>query len=354
MRVPISSSLAAVTVAKAVALTAATLTFAVTLTACASATTPQAASGPSPSPGDPTPAAAAIRPSASPLMATLPGSAVTRLASAVPPPSGTRTEAAALARQLLARLILPPGARRLPQTPLPRSLTGLGFAGSAATPSLDQYRLFALGQPMNAAAAFLAAHVPPGLAEGGTGSESGPGGALQDVTFVDQRLPAGIASVQVVLSVVPAAASFSGGGSVLRADAQVIWYPPRTAAEYIDPARYHAVTITVSIWGRHPHTVHQVVTSRAFIARLAGALDRMRAEPLESIACPAIFAEYRLAFSVSPGTRPVVVVSANQPGCGGAGITVNGRQQPPLADPGTVAALADSVVKVTWQLLQTT
>jgi hypothetical protein len=98
-------------------------------------------------------------------------------------------------------------------------------------------------------------------------------------------------------------------------------------------------------------TVHQVVTSQAFIARLAEALNRMQAEPLAALSCPAIFAEYKLAFSVSRSSPPVVVVSANQAGCGGAGITVNGRQQPPLTDDGArVAALTDQVVKVTWQL----
>jgi hypothetical protein len=297
MRVPISASLAAVTLATAV-----------TLTACASPP-PQATSGPSPSPGDPTPAAA-------------------------------------LARQLLARLILPPGARRLPQTPVPSSLTTPFTGNGDVTPSLDQYQLFALTQPMAAAAAFLATHVPSGLDQGGTGSGGGPGGVtMQEVTYSDHEVPAGIAGAQLVLTVVPASA-----GSLLRADAQITWYPPRTAAEYIDPARYHVLSITVSIWGRHPHTVHQIVTSQAFITRLASALNRMRAEPLGTIACPAIFAEYRLAFSVSRTSRPVVVVTANETGCGGAGITVNGRPQPPLTDPGTVAALIDQVVRVAWQL----
>ena len=129
------------------------------------------------------------------------------------------------------------------------------------------------------------------------------------------------------------------------------WYPPRTAAEYIDPARYHVLSITVWIGGRRIHTVHKVVMSQAFIARLAEALNRMQAEPLGATGCPAIWAEYTVAFSVSRSSRPVVVVSANETGCGGAGITVNGQQQPPLVDQGgTVAALVDQVVKVTWQL----
>jgi hypothetical protein len=75
----------------------------------------------------------------------------------------------------------------------------------------------------------------------------------------------------------------------------------------------------------------------------------MQAEPLGTVACPAIFAEYRLAFSVSRASRPVVVVSWNEIGCGGVGITVNGRSQPPLTGQGgTVAALVDHVVHVSW------
>jgi hypothetical protein len=267
-------------------------------------------------------------------------------APAVPgPPSGTQAQAAALARLLLARLILPSGADRLPQTPLPPSLSGSWYAGAVVTPSLDQYRVYELTQPMAAAAAFLAVRVPAGLAQVATGQYGNSGDVVEmDVTDLDQHVPAGIASAQVVLSVVPA----RSGGSYLRADAQIIWYPPRTAAEYIDPARYHALTITVSISGGRPDTVHKVVTSQAFIARLAEALDRMQAEPLGTVSCPAIFAEYQLAFSVSRHSRPVVVVSANNAGCPGAGITVNGQQQPLLTDDGAeVAALADQQVTVT-------
>jgi hypothetical protein len=321
MRAPVLTS--------AIQAVATALAAAVTLAACGSVTTPPATGADSPPGG--TPPAVTTRPASG-----NPG-----------PPAGSRAEAAALARLLLSRLILPPGATRLPQTALPPSLTGTAFAGADVTPSLDQYQLFALRQPMGAAAAFLAAHVPAGTAQGGTGSGSGPGGVtMQDVTYLAQHVPAGIAGAQLVLTVVPA----SSGGSLLRADAQIIWYPPRTAAEYIDPDRYHVLSITVSVYGRRPHTVHKVVTSRAFIARLAAALNRMQAEPLGVIACPAIFADYRLSFSVSRSSRPVVVVSANETGCGGASITVNGHQQPPLADRGTIAALADQVVTVTWQL----
>jgi hypothetical protein len=299
----------------------AAVSLAVALTACGSVVTPPA-TGPSPS--------------------------VARSAAAIPgPPAGSRAEAAALARQLLARLRLPPGARRLPSEPLPASLSepAVEYAGGSA--SLDQHRLFVLTQPMAAAASSLAAQVPPGLGESGTGRESGPDGVtMQEVGYQPRSVPAGIVSAQLVLTVVPGAS----GGSLLRADAQVTWYPPRSAAEYIDPARYHVLSLVVTIFGRHPHTVRKVVTSQAFIARLAETLDRSQAEPTGTVACPADFEDYQLSFSVSQSSRPAVTVRASEAGCGGAQVAVNGQSQPSLADDGAVGALVRQVVPVTPEI----
>ena len=57
----------------------------------------------------------------------------------------------------------------------------------------------------------------------------------------------------------------------MRADAQVFWIPARTAAEYIDPARYHALQISVTVYN-HGCTIRRVVTSQPAIRRLADAL----------------------------------------------------------------------------------
>lgn len=314
--------------AAAIRAVAVTVAATVALAACGSVVAPPA-SGPRSSP-DGTPRAIA-----------------TRSAPAFPgPPAGSRAEAAALARLMLSRLRLPPGARR-PPGPLPPSLSQPAMEIAGGTASLDQHQLFALAQPMDTAAAYLAAHVPADLTPGGTGESSGPDGVtMREVSDMVRSLPAGIAGAQLVLTVVPA----TSGGSLLRADAQVIWYPPRSAAEYIDPARYHVLSITVSVYGRRPHTVRKVVTSQAFITRLAQALDRMQAEPPGVVACPADFEDYQLSFSVSAHSRPAVVVSANGSGCGGAQVTVDGRAQPALADHGTVAALVRQVVSATPEI----
>ncbi len=268
------------------------------------------------------------------------------LGSAAPgitaPPAGNRAEADALARALLSRLRLPAGTRRLPQTPVPPYLSQP--ASEAAGAQLDEHRFFAVAESPGALSSYLVAHVPDGMTSAGTGQSSGPGQPTElDVSYQARPVPAGIYSAQVVLTIVPD----SSGGSHLRADAQVIWYPSRTAAEYVDPARYHVLTMTVTIYGQKPRTIHTVVTSQADIARLAAALDRSPAEPPVYISCPAIFVSYQLDLSVSRHARPDVVIFTNSIGCGGTAITVDGRRQPALADRGAVAAVANQALGYT-------
>jgi hypothetical protein len=267
-------------------------------------------------------------------------------APAIPaPPAGSRAEAAALAASLLSRLPLPAGARRLPPTPVPASVSEPASQYADGATSLDEHELFAVAQPLDALAAAAAARVPAGLSEDGTGYASGPGGVtMREVDYQPQSVPAGIYSAQLVLTMAPA-----GSGSLLRADAQVTWYPPRSSAEYIDPGRFHVLTITVTLFGQRVRTVRKVVTSQALIARLAEALDRSRAEPPVTFSCPLIFATYQLALSVSPDRPPVVVISATRWPCGGSRITVDGKPQPPLADDGAVVAVADQALGFTPQ-----
>jgi hypothetical protein len=129
----------------------------------------------------------------------------------------------------------------------------------------------------------------------------------------------------------------------------VIWYPPRSAAEYIDPARYHVLTVSVTIFNPRLHTISKVMTSRAAITELADTLNRSRVEPITFSFCPVIFANYRLGFAVSAHSEPVVVVTATRNPCLGAQITVDGRKQPPLQDEATVVAIADRLLGFTPQ-----
>jgi hypothetical protein len=253
-------------------------------------------------------------------------------------PTGSRAEAAQLARRMLSRLRLPAGARRVPSAPV---RSGLLWAG--AVKALDLHEFFEMPQPMATVAALLASHVPTGMSLASTSELGDPAGVEEQyVSYTPRRVQTGIYMAQLALSVAPAP-----GGSIVRADAQVIWYPPRSAGEYIDPARYHALAITVTAYGIRPRTRSIIVTSRSAIADIAAALNRSPVVPVREAYCPGNVMDYRLALAVSPQARPMVMVYATRQPCLGVRIVVDGRVQPPLQDGGKVVGIADRLLAVT-------
>jgi hypothetical protein len=252
-------------------------------------------------------------------------------------PTGSKAEAAGLARRMLSRLRLPAGARRIPYAPL---RPGLLWAGAAK--AVDLHEFFETARPVATVAAALDSHVPTGMGLAST-SELGDTAGVEEqyVSYAQRRVLTGIYMAQLALSVAPAP-----GGSTVRVDAQVIWYPPRSAAEYIDPARYHALTITATAYGTRPGTRGMIVTSRSAIADVAAALNRSPVVPVQVANCPATLVAYRLAFAVTRQARPAVVAYATLQACVGVRVIVDGRVQPPLQDGGKVAGIAGRLLGV--------
>lgn len=243
----------------------------------------------------------------------------------------------ALARLILSRIRLPAGARLLPPAPVPAALRHPALLGGAAA-AFDRHTLYALPETMSTVASFLMAHLPRGMSQFSVGTLSGPGGPeSQDISYTVRSVPGGVYTAQLAVTIAPR----TSGGSVLRADAQVLWYPPRTAAEYIDPARYHVLTITVRIWGTKPHTIRKVVTSQAAIAQVADVLDTSRALPSTTISCPVPVAYFRLSFAVTKEGQPGVIVDVSQWPCEGVQIRADGHRQPSLQDATAVVTVVD-------------
>ena len=182
------------------------------------------------------------------------------------PPTTTKQQAERLAQELLSRAPLPAGARRTTGPPV----KALGRSVSTASRAARPWRCTGCGrsrQPMNAVNTFLKSMCPAGMAVSGSG-QSGqlgrrpgantkvpsepPGGGVQPgnvgtvteeyVSYLLERPPAGVSAATVSMAVAPAG---TRGGSELRADVQVIWFPPRSTAEHV-PAGMRAVTITAS------------------------------------------------------------------------------------------------------------
>jgi hypothetical protein len=253
-------------------------------------------------------------------------------------PSGARAEALRLARQLMAKNPLQPGARRLPQRPVPSGLRQMpDYYGVKSI--VDVYRLYALPASMRRVAAFVGAHAPAGMKSGGTGSTADRGVTTEmDVSYFLNRPPRGISSAGLFDSIVPG----PHGSALLRVDAEVIWYPPRPAAEHLAAKDYRSVLIDAILAGKS-RPILRTFTSRAIIGKLTRLLNGLPASPGGVVPCPAEFVTYTLTFEPAAG-QPKVVVDTSD--CLSDTISVGGVSQPPLVNDGRVETLAGKLMHV--------
>ena len=240
------------------------------------------------------------------------------------PPQGSRAASLALARRMLGQLRRPPGSRVARPRPVPQYLR-TPAQSFAVVHRVDRKRFDTSPRSMRASDAYLIKHVPAGYRRWATGSESQNGRiVLEVVVYSPKALPRGVAVADLAVGIVPG----RHGGSVLRADGEVAWYPPRSAAERLRPAAYRAVTITRTGPGsRHPKT--RTFRSRGDLARLARVLNALPASDGGSSSCPVVASD-RLVFRPKAG-QPRFVVMAS--GCATDTVAVAGRDQPSLADP---------------------
>jgi hypothetical protein len=269
------------------------------------------------------------------------------------PPTGSRSQARTLAVVLLSRLVLPPGAREIRPQGLPQLLPQPNIA-SGGTHRADVHWLFSLRQPMPAVQNFLEARVPAGMRLSSYSlsppSDPGPltpGGRTADpssatgesVSFQPGSLPAGIYFAELSASVVPGA----NGGSLLRADAAVIWYPHRSTAEYLNARRFRAVRISAALLNPRAHTVTRTFTSGAVTGRLARMLNGLPAAPYQPPSRPIIVATFRFTFVPAALAAPRVVVTPT--GCLTVQVAVGGVDQRLLWG-------GDQLISVAMRLLQ--
>jgi hypothetical protein len=253
------------------------------------------------------------------------GSQVRTLAADQGPVTLTRQQGDALARTLLAEAPLPPGAQVF--TGKPPAALGQPPMGGLGDPSAELHALWTVSEPMSAVDAFWGRSEPAGMTSNGSGQNTSYGAVTQEfVGYQLDRMPTGVNVATLSMTVTPAGPD----ASAIRADVQVIWYPPRSAAEYI-PASLSAVTITTStLDGQGGGT--QTFTAPAVVQRLEAMLNGAYAVPLGSVfPCPLEQVSYRLDFATAPGAAPSVVVTDT--GCPGLGITVAGHAEPSLEIP---------------------
>lgn len=237
--------------------------------------------------------------------------------------------ARAYARTMLAALRLPPAARKTSWSP--RSVRPM--LPAPLSDVIDLRTFYRISWSIIRVDAFLQANIPPGLRIGDTGQASHAGIPLtESVDYNPRTPPPGIYQATVATTVVAA----TSGGSLIRVDAQVAWYPPRSAAEHLDAALYRAVIITAPT--RHsgpPDPAVRTFASSTVIRRFATILNNMPAEPSIAENCGAMSYNdaYRLAFTPKTSQEPKVVVTTSV--CSIDSVVVGGRAQPSLLDNGS-------------------
>lgn len=276
--------------------------------------------------GTSTPAAVTSRPSVQPAAREQPPW----------PPGGSPALARSVGRRMLASMVLPPGSRHVGARRMPERAEVIG-----SNSLVDLSSFFVVPISMQAVAAFLNGNPPAGFLADGTGTTSSRQGAVEEMVSYHLRAPpTGITSDSMLLV---SLAAGPHGSTVARADAEVVWYPPRSAAEYLRAVDIRSARITATFLNPRVRHFARVVTSRRAIARLAALLNGMRATDYSARYCPMIDASYRVTFA-GRGGQPRVVVDAS--GCATDGVAVNGAAQPPLWDP------ANRLIKALHRLLR--
>ena len=263
--------------------------------------------------------------------AARPTAQTTRTALATRAPAGSRAAALTLARQLLSRLVVPAGSQPVQPSPVPPPVS-VSSAEDSSPYTVDLHRFVLVREPAATVHSFLLGHVPAGMDWYGSGLAPGTTNTVTVlwVAYRPRSAESGLTDAQLGTAALPSAS----GNTLIRADASVSWFPPRSAAEQLSAARFRSVTVTATEVIPQPRTVTRTFTSAAVIGRLVALADSLPATPDPDVAAmkcldPPIF--YRLEFT------PGVVVSPG--GCGDSdAITVDGKAQPRLWDQGVLVA----------------
>ncbi|HLI56020.1 MAG TPA: hypothetical protein VKY26_03200 [Actinomycetota bacterium] len=236
---------------------------------------------------------------------------------APPPPAAfvdTADVATSFAGQLLDATGVPPGSA-VSALPPPQGLAGPveRFFGA-----IDSSRLWTTPLAPAEALSYAEAHLPQGaqLARRQT-----PTSALITVTAP----PAGVPEAEMTVQAVAAP-----GGSVLRADAMVAWYPARSAGEPV-PATDTVVAITrtpSSPGPPAPGLDSITLTEAAGVAQVANLVNGLPTVTSPAPECSLLFkTTYTVSFARSASATPDLVAAE---GCSSIAVSVGGTAAEPL------------------------
>ncbi len=253
------------------------------------------------------------------------------------PPFATRAEARRVGRRLLGLVVTPPGTRQVSSGQVPGALRHPAQTMNA-TAYLDVSEFSAAPRPMHQVLAFLSHHRPEGTTLTGSGTTGGGAYLVHEVDYSPRHLPAAFTEIDILVQVFPC----PHGQTWVRTDVQLVWYPRRSAAEYLTGDHFTSVTINASIYGRRYRDERRTFRQQAIIDKLTRALNSAPASPGGMVFCPAFMEIYTLTFTPVQGQAGV---SVSAPGCAQYVVKIGGRDQGALADTGQVEEIAHALTK---------
>jgi hypothetical protein len=231
------------------------------------------------------------------------------------------------APRVMATLTLPPGSTGAAADP--SQLKALGQVPSEpVSPFLvDVHRFWRVPGDPKAALAWIQAHPPAGSSYDMSGAAGTPHGVT---TIWDGYSFAPVRGVLVSRVLLVAAARGSGGGTALRADAQVVALAVRPAWERVPPG-VKLVTITVQRL-RAPAPAPLRVTDPNKVQKIATFVDALAVFNQALEPCPNDVGPFvKLQFRRASGGAPVATAVADPSGCGLVQFRRGSRTGPALA-----------------------
>lgn len=244
-----------------------------------------------------------------------PAGRATRGASAAVPAAaaGPKGLAQAESRRLLAAVTVPPGSRAAPTAP------AAALDHPAEQPQsgdlVDTAAWWTLPLSTADALDWLRTHPPAGVTVDGPGAVDDEPFLLEETTGTRQY-----ERPQLVLALAP----LGRGASALRADAQVTWFPERSAAEQTPTGAGTTARLGYRRAADGPLLGARTVTGPA-AGRIAVAFDALQVRPPGTYGCGA-GAGLSIELRVPPG-----LVATTESGCAILTVTSRGRPQPTLS-----------------------
>jgi hypothetical protein len=261
--------------------------------------------------------------------------------------SGNRGSAVQDARRLLARLVVPVGARRLARAPAGAGVIANPFPRPATPDITDVYAWWRVPGSPASVLTYIVSHTRHPT-QGLPGSGSGAGPSWSSVQLEFPPVPGVLDSRLLVVKVV----GLSHGVTAVRADGEVVWVIPRPASEQI-PAGVHEVDVTRGRSGQLL-AVSVTVTDPARVATIVSLIDALPTVQPYTMSCPSFGLSPVVTFTFRAKRHGPIVAQASQlasateptTGCDAMSFSIRGRPQTPLLGGARVVRTVQRLVGV--------